>query len=203
MKSTLQLILTLTVICLVAGVFLGVVNALTDAPIAAALREEKLAAIRAVLPPFDNTPDTDTVTVKEVGRDWTFFIGRKGGAYSGTAFTTASPNGYGGTITVMVGVDAAQRVNAIVILGQKETPGLGARIAEEGFRAQFAGRSIADTVWAVRQDQGDIDAITAATISSRAVVEAVKAGLDVYTGCAARIASSSPLRPQPSTSGAQ
>jgi Na+-translocating ferredoxin:NAD+ oxidoreductase subunit G len=201
MKSTLNLILVLTVICLVAGLLLGVVNVLTAEPIAAAQREEKLAAIRTVLPPFNNTPDTDTVTVEEAGRAWTFFVGRLDGVFSGAAFTATSPNGYGGPITVMVGVDAARCVNAVVVLSQKETPGLGARIADEDFRAQFAGRSIADTAWAVRQDQGDIDAVTAATISSRAVVAAVKAGLDVYSAHAARMAAPSPLDPPRSTPG--
>ena len=68
----------------------------------------------------------------------------------------------------------------VVVLEQKETPGLGAKIDSSGFRSQFAGLPIGDTRWAVKKDQGDIDAITAATISSRAVTEAVKEGLDIY-----------------------
>ena len=80
----------------------------------------------------------------------------------------------------MVGVNAAGEIQGVEILKQLETPGLGARITEPGFRQGFAGRNIADTDWRVRKDGGDIDQITAATISSRAVVEAVKAGVEVF-----------------------
>ena len=187
MKDTFKLILVLTVICLVAGLLLGGVNTLTQERIQQALREEKLAALREVLPAYDNEPDADAVIIEDRGRSWTFYVAREGATFSGAAFETASEKGYGGLIGVMVGVTADGRVNGLEILSQKETPGLGARIQEPAFKQQFAGRSIHDTVWAVRKDQGDIDEITAATISSRAVVEAIKTGLDVYEEHAALI----------------
>ena len=92
----------------------------------------------------------------------------------------ASPKGYGGTIRLLVGVNAAGTVQGLAVLEQKETPGLGAKIKDDGFRGQFKGLRIIDTRWKVRKDGGDVDEITAATISSRAVVEAVARGLDVY-----------------------
>jgi len=180
MKETARLVVSLTVICVVAGLLLAWVNDLTAGPIASAAREEKLAAIRAVLPPFDNEPDTDTVTVTQNKQEWVFYLARKGGAFAGAAFETRSSEGYGGTIRLMVGVTADGKVKAIQILEHKETPGLGAKISTAEFRGQFANKDIKKTKWAVKKDGGDIDAITAATISSRAVTQAVKEGLDVY-----------------------
>lgn len=180
MKQTLRLVLVLTVICVAAGVMLAWVNSIAAEPIEKAARAEKVAAIKTVLPPFDNDPDTDTVTVAADGKDWTFYVGHKDGAYAGAAFETVSHEGYGGDIRIMVGVTDDDNVSAIEILAAKETPGLGAKIAGDAFKQQFAGRAIAGTRWQVRKDRGDIDQITAATISSRAVVNALKKGLDVY-----------------------
>jgi len=177
MKETIRLIATLTVICLVAGVLLALVDRLTSEPIAKARREAKLVAIRNVLPPFDNEPDKDVVVIDD---NWKFFVGRKDGAFAGAAVESSTTKGYGGTIKVMIGVTADGKLRGIEILEHKETPGLGAKIASRAFRSRFAGRDIAKANWAVKKDGGDIDHITAATISSRAVVEAVKAGLEVY-----------------------
>lgn len=180
MKELARLVLTLTVICVLSGLLLGWVHGLTEEPINAALREERLAAVWQVIPPFDNSPDEDAVTVTEDGREWTFYVGRKEGRFSGTAVESFSDKGYGGTITVMVGITADGHLQGIQILQQQETPGLGARIQEADFKDQFSGKSITETRWAVRKDQGDVDQITAATISSRAVVDAVQRGIKVY-----------------------
>jgi electron transport complex protein RnfG len=180
MKETLRLVVVLTAICLFAGLLLAWVSGITEAPIKAAARAEKTAAIRTVLPEFDNEPDADARTIDAGGRAWTFYIGRKEGRFVGAAFETMSNAGYGGEIAVMVGVNAADEVTAIEILRAKETPGLGAKIADPTFKALFAGKHAGRTNWKVRKDQGEIDELTAATISSRAVVAAVKEGLDVY-----------------------
>ena len=79
----------------------------------------------------------------------------------------------------MVGVTADKSLCAIDVLKAKETPGLGAKIDAPEFKEQFNGKGIEATKWAVTKDQGDIHAVTAATISSRAVVAAVSQGLDV------------------------
>jgi electron transport complex protein RnfG len=93
------------------------------------------------------------------------------GEKSGYAFI-ASGSGYGGDIDILVGLDSGFKIKDISILTQTETPGLGARITESTFTDQFKGLS-ADEV-ALRSDNGMIDAITGATISSRAVVDAVR-----------------------------
>jgi Na+-translocating ferredoxin:NAD+ oxidoreductase subunit G len=180
MKEIARLSVVLTVICLAAGLLLAWVNHLTAQPIEETERRVKMAAIRKVLPPFDNEPDQNIFAAEWNKERWTFYVGRKTNTYAGAAFETRSKKGYGGSITLIAGVNAEGALQAIEILQQKETPGLGAKIQDKAFTSQFRGKSIARTRWALKQDQGDIDSITAATISSRAVVEAVKTGLDAY-----------------------
>jgi electron transport complex protein RnfG len=179
--ESFKLVAILTIICTIVGALLAVVHDVTEKPIAAAAQGEKGDAIAMVLPPCDNHPAQETVIVDSDDGPWTFFVARQGGRFVGAAFETTSSKGYGGDIAVMAGVNASGAVQAIKVLAHQETPGLGAWISGEEFPGQFAGRSIADTQWAVSKDGGDIDQITAATISSRAVTEAVKRGLDVYT----------------------
>ena len=84
----------------------------------------------------------------------------------------ATGNGYGGDISILVALDDAEAVKGIVILSQQETPGIGARITGDEFTGQFAGMDIDDIN--LRQNGGQIDGITGATISSTAVVNAVR-----------------------------
>lgn len=180
MKDTAKLIFILTIICLVAALLLAWVNDLTAQPILEAERAVKMDAISKVLPQCDNEPDADKMTLEQDGKIWTFYIARKNNKFVGAAFEAMSSEGYGGEIRIMVGVSANGNVQAIEILEHKETPGLGANIDGDEFKASFANRSIEKTTWQVKKDHGDIAGITAATISSRAVIEAVKNGLDVY-----------------------
>jgi electron transport complex protein RnfG len=80
--------------------------------------------------------------------------------------------GYGGEISILVGLKDENTIKGITIISQTETPGLGSRIAESSFTDRFAGLNIADV--ALRQEGGQIDAITGSTISSRAVIDAVR-----------------------------
>ena len=180
MKNLIRMVLTLTVICAGAGALLAWVNEKTAGPIEETERAVKLDAIKKVLPACDNDPGADVIELTHAEADWTFHVARQGATFVGAAFEVSSMKGYGGLIRVMVGVTADGKLNAIKILEQKETPGLGAKIESDEFRGQFAGRSIADTNWAVKKDKGDVVEITAATISSRAVTEAIKQGLDVF-----------------------
>jgi electron transport complex protein RnfG len=93
------------------------------------------------------------------------------GAEVGYAFLAVG-KGYGGEISILVGLEDEATLKGITVISQSETPGLGSRIAESAFANAFAGVSIDDV--ALRQEGGQIDAITGATISSRAVVDAVR-----------------------------
>jgi electron transport complex protein RnfG len=188
MKEILKLIFSLTVISSAAGLLLAYTYKVTAAPIAAASQQGTTQALAAVLPPFDNNPAHNSVTFKDNDTAWTFHVARKSGQFIGVAFETASRNGYGGEIKIMVGITADGHIKAIQILSQHETPGLGTKITEAPFKPQFEGKPIAGTLWAVKKDNGSFDAVTGATISSRAVLEAVKNGIAAYTKHATEIA---------------
>jgi Na+-translocating ferredoxin:NAD+ oxidoreductase subunit G len=186
MKEIARLIIVLTVICAVAAAALSAVYTMTKDPIAKAAREEKLSAMRQIMPGFDNEPDAETVSIPngkdEKGNDITrtYYIARKGEEVIGVLFETSSPAGYGGTINVIVGVTTGGEITGVVVLKHSETPGLGAKITNPEWLAKFAGRSLQNTRWAVTKDGGDIDYTSGATISPRAVVAAIKDGLDGF-----------------------
>lgn len=185
MKDMLRLMVVLTSICFVAALALSQVYELTKEPIAHQKRLEVLRAIRVVLPEIDNEPDQDVVrlSVSETGaatRERTFFRGRLNGDIVGVAFVAESREGYGGDIEIMLGLDPQGSILGVEVLSHRETPGLGAKIVERSFLEQFAGRSLENTKWAVEKDGGDIDQITGATVSPRAVLKAVEKGLHVF-----------------------
>ncbi len=180
MKEIFRLCFVLTVISAVSAGVLAFVNQKTKEPIENSFREEKMKAVRAVLPEFDNEPDKDTVTLElENQAPLTLYIGRKGGSIVGAAFPVTAPDGYSGDIEIMVGVDTAGVVRGVEILRHLETPGLGAKIVEAGFREQFENMDLEDK-WAVEKDGGGIKQITGATISSRAVTHAIARGLELF-----------------------
>ena len=169
-KYILRLALTLLLISAVVAAVLAGVNSFT-APIIAAAKEAKTQqAIEAVLPgggqEIEFTDDTGLVK-KVYASD------------AGYAIQVA-PMGFGGTIDMMVGVDKEGNVIAISIISQTETAGLGSVAAEktskgEAFRAQFAGMS---GVLAVDKDGGEVDSISSATITTRAITNGINAALE-------------------------
>lgn len=186
MKEVAKLAFVLTTICFVAALALSQVYEVTKEPIAYQKRLQVLRAIRAVLPDIDNEPDQDAVhlqvdsTNRGDSKEITFFRGRFTGELTGVAFVVETREGYGGKIEIMLGVDPHGTILGVEILSHLETPGLGSKVTEKPFREQFIGRRLEDTKWAVRKDGGDIDQITGATISPRAVVKAIQHGLKIY-----------------------
>jgi len=149
-----------------------------------------------VLPEFDNSPDTDTVELQD-GVDKkkqpamkTFYRGRSGNALSGVAFKVIAPDGYSGNIEVMIGLAPNEKINAIEILAHAETPGLGSKIVEDVFKDQFKQKNLDNADWRVKKDGGEFDQITGATISPRAIVGAVKKGLEFFRSHKTEIISS-------------
>ena len=181
MKEIFKLTAVLCVICLISGSLLAVVNKVTEEPIAKAAMKGKEAAIKQVLPAdTEGKMKISKVDIQDEHRNWVFYVARVDGKFVGTAVECSSNKGYGGEIKIMLGINAQDKVQDIAILSQHETPGLGAKMVEPEFKGQFKGKDIVATKWAVKKDQGDIDQITAATISSRAVTGAVKSGIDVF-----------------------
>ncbi|MCD6527271.1 MAG: RnfABCDGE type electron transport complex subunit G [Desulfuromonas sp.] len=186
MKEFNRLVITLTLIAAGAGMLLSLVESVTREPIAMQRSLQQLKALSAVLPEFDNSPDTDVVLL-EVGKDKkghpvqrTFFRARQGEQLVGIAFKVTAADGYSGNIEVMVGLDTHEHIVGIEILAHAETPGLGSKISESWFKDLFRERSLDNTDWRVKKDGGEIDQITGATISPRAIVSTVKSGLDFF-----------------------
>lgn len=177
MESTLKnMVLTLLVITLVASAAVGLVYQATVEPIAAAKKAKTIAALKEVLPPFDNDPSAEAKVENVDGLPITIYTGTEGGKLSGYAIQTGTKNGFGGLITLMVGFKPDGQIVKIEALTHNETPGLGDKIdsKKSNFSVQFSGKNPASYKLAVKKDGGDVDAITASTISSRAYLDAVQ-----------------------------
>ena len=189
----------LIAVAVVAGASLSVVNKLTEGPRAATEKARKMASIKNSLPAFDNNPSAsvrrflvdnadvirelapgEAIEEKEKFRVCEVTAATMNGSPVGYSISTFTEKGYSGKFTLMVGLDKNGAVNNITVLENKETPGLGTRMAEPEFKDQFKGRR-GDKPFAVKNDDGDIDAITGATISSRAFCDAVNRAFSVYT----------------------
>lgn len=176
-ESTLKnMISSLLIITLVASASLAGVYNLTKEPIAAAAKIKTENAIRQVIPPFDRI-ERFAVMPADGPDSLIMYRGYKGDSLVGTAVQTYSYNGFSGYIRLMAGFKADGSINDIAVLEHKETPGLGTKMSEPKFKDQFKNLNIAQLTGQqvkVTKDQGTIEAITAATISSRAYCEAVQ-----------------------------
>jgi electron transport complex protein RnfG len=177
--NILKLVVVLTVICAISAFALAIVYNVTKEPIAEQKRLEMIKAIKSVLP---SSAVNDPVKDKKVIEQRNVFIGKdSSGKVVGAAFKVVSNEGYSGKIEIMLGINSKDdSVNGIEILAMAETPGLGAKITEDRFKNQFKKRNLKNTNWKVKKDGGDIDQISGATISPRAVTKAVYNGLKFY-----------------------
>ena len=163
-STFINMLVSLLMVCLVSAGLLAGVYELTKADIAKAEQNKQENALKGVLPEFD-TIKTDSIEGAPV------FKAFKGDQYVGVA-TIASAMGFSDQIIIMVGLDKANKIVNYEVLSQKETPGLGTKCVD-WFKNQINGKRIS-TDFKVTKDGGDVDAITAATISSRAFLKAVE-----------------------------
>lgn len=171
----------LCAITLVVALALGAVNAVTAGPIAEQNAQKIKDSLENVMPGAESeqidVPEGTTVTTETKNATSVTILSvykmTKDGADAGYC-VEVGPTGFGGAVDTMVGIDSDGKVTGIsVISASSETPGLGARSTEPEFQAQFAGQ--VGTEVAVAKDGGSIDALTGATITSRAVSEGVVA----------------------------
>lgn len=167
--------IALFVITAVAGLAMAAVYSVTKEPIAIAQVAKINNAIKMVIPEFESI--SDTLVMPEDGKD-SIRIHRllKGTENSGVAVESYTDKAFSGRFTLMVGFMPDGSISNIEVLEHKETPGLGNKIALPAFKDQFKGLKIADIPaqkLKVKKDGGSVDAITAATISSRAFCDAV------------------------------
>lgn len=166
-------------ITLVASAGVGSIYQLTAEPIAAANAAAVTEALRQVLPDFDQTSE-EQLQIDQM--PITVYKATAAGAPVGYAVKSMTKSGFGGAITMMVGFDLTGKILNINVLSQAETPGLGTKMAEPEnvLLKSVQGRNPAEMNLKVKKDGGDVDALTAATISSRAYVDAVARAYNAY-----------------------
>ncbi|MDX9929158.1 MAG: RnfABCDGE type electron transport complex subunit G [Bacteroidales bacterium] len=182
-ESTLgNMLMALSVITLVASASLGAVYTITSEPIALAMLAKKNNAIREVIPEFNNDPSDEVYKVPVDGDTLYFYTGRLDGALVGTAVETFTMIGFSGEIRVMVGLLPDGTIHDVTVLKHAETPGLGDKMDKKksDWSSQFRGKDPRDYRLSVKKDGGDVDAITASTISSMAFCDAVSRAYNTY-----------------------
>lgn len=186
MRDLLKLVGAMVLISILAALALAKVDDMTKGPIAENKKKELVAALKEVLPPFDNDPAQDVresiVGKDKKGRDIkvTFFNSKQNGQPTGTAFKWVNHQGYAGDVWVLVGVDTGGAINSIKIVEHHETPGLGDKYTKQSWYDLFKGKSLDNARIAVKKDGGVIDYTTGATITARAATNAVREGLELY-----------------------
>ncbi|MDD2484996.1 MAG: RnfABCDGE type electron transport complex subunit G [bacterium] len=170
MKEVIKLGLALLVICAIAGLALGLTYNITLPRIKAQEEAARQRLYRNLLPGADIFKEITIGTHK-------YQMGLLHGQRIGVV-STVTGKGYGGDIVIVVGIDQVGRVTGVSILSQNETPGLGSKAAQLPFLRQYAGKGAEELK--LRVDGGKIDAVTAATITSRAVTSGVKGAVDQY-----------------------
>ncbi len=162
----LRLTLTLFLITAIVALLLGAVNAVTADRIAQLTAEKTAEALQEVLP-ADSYEEIAYTGEESLVK--TIYA-----ASSGGYVVEVTPSGFGGEIDMVVGIDESGAVTGISIIDMSETSGLGANASREDFRSQFVG---AEESVAVTKDGGSIDALTGATVTSRAVCNGVNAAI--------------------------
>ncbi len=178
-SSFMNMVLCLFAICVVCSGLLAGVYALTAEPIASAAAAKNEAAIKEVLPETVATIEEER-TVEFEGGSYTYNLAYdQQGNTVGCAINVA-PVGFGGPIQIKVGFYANGVICNTKVLSQAETPGLGAKCVEPAFAGQFKDFDPAQRKLAVKKDGGDVDAITASTITSRAYTDGLALAAKVF-----------------------
>jgi len=187
LESTfINMLIVLTVVSLIAAYALASVFNMTKEPIEQAALKKKIEAIRAVAPAFDNDPNKDMFKLPAFeaasGLDsLEIYPAKKDGGVVGYAVKSYTMKGFSGYIEVMIGFEKDGTIKNYSVLKHSETPGLGSKMptwfSNDAKPSHcFKGKNPKDTKMQVSKDGGDIDAITAATISSRAFLDAINRG---------------------------
>lgn len=187
----------LGIVCALAACILAFTSTMTKAAITRNLEAKNSKALEEILPSFDNQPDKEKATFKDNGVEVIFFPATKDGRLVGIAAQAESGKGFGGKLTVMASLTPEGAIDNVIVTRNNETPGLGtvvtdrklqkniAQIFSSSSQAEskglppnpvldsFRGQNANAAPWKVRKDGGTVESITGATISSRAVADAM------------------------------
>ncbi|MCI1966389.1 MAG: RnfABCDGE type electron transport complex subunit G [Oscillospiraceae bacterium] len=173
-KDVLKPTLVLVIICMVVTACLAGTNLLTKGAIAAQNAKEAEESRKVALPvaeSFEQSPENEEC-----------YVGKKGSDIAGYVFTTEADS-YGGKIKVMTGIGADGNVTGVVLLSTSDTPGLGLNAKQESYREQYKQKTPEKGFEVVKggtAQEGQINAITGATITSKAVTTAVNQAIEEY-----------------------
>ncbi|MBQ0096460.1 MAG: RnfABCDGE type electron transport complex subunit G [Bacteroidales bacterium] len=186
-SSFANMVLCLSTVTLVCGALLAYVYTVTEEPVRQAAEARTQKAIADVTPVFDSLEDAVTA-------DGMPYIVAKNSAGEAVAYVLdASSVGFGGKISLKVGFLPDGTIFKTSVLSHSETPGLGAKCTDPAFAGQFERFDTSSKVLSVRKDGGDVDAITASTITSRAYCKALQNATDAYRAIAATFVVEEPL----------
>lgn len=201
-SSLVNMAVVLTAVAVIAGLLLGYVNQITAEPIANANAKSLNEAITVVMPKgYDNNPTNDVDTARINGILYKIYKATRSGEFVGAA-VESSADGFGGKLTVLVGFDKNGNITDYSLLEQSETPGLGEKakywfkpqaktkslleslfhfdVATEQKQSNILGMNPGKTPLSVSKDGGNVDAITASTITSRAFLNAINNAYAAY-----------------------
>ncbi len=181
-STFLNMVFTLLIVTLVASAALGFVYELTKEPIKSAKNAKKDLAIQRVMPEYTNNPSNDVKAVAVDNDTVYIYYAVNNKDTVGIAVETFTNEAFGGNMKLMVGFVPDGTIREIAVIEHKETPGLGDKIlqAKSDWSVQFEGKNPDDFQISVKKDGGDVDAITASTITSRAYCDAVKRAYEVF-----------------------
>jgi len=182
-SSLLNMIVGLGGVALIASALLGGVYAVTKEPIELAKAKKLKEAIQLVTPEFDNDPAVEMYMLPIDNNDSLIcYPVSMGGELVATAIKTYSDKGFSGRFYIMVGLDKNGTIINTAVLEHAETPGLGDKMDKKksDWSDQFNDKDPATFKLEVTKDGGDIDGITASTITSRAFCEAVQQAYETY-----------------------
>ncbi|MDD2414316.1 MAG: RnfABCDGE type electron transport complex subunit G [Eubacteriaceae bacterium] len=188
-KKVGKLAIILFLISAIAALLLGLTNYVTKDIIAAQSEKKNIEARQEVLADADSFKKVDNIEQVAQTADSAnasivveAYSGYKGDQLVGYTVKT-TPKGYGGDVEVLTGIGVDGKVSGVTILDQSETAGLGARCVEPSFQQEYQGKDASKELSVVKTNPTDnqIQAITGATITSKAVTKGVNASMKIYS----------------------
>ena len=182
LKNAVAPIFALVTIAVIAAFAVGIIHQITLDPIQEAKDNQELAAIAEVVNEFDNNPfeEKQIIVTKNKKHKLIMYPARKEGVLNSVAIKSYTNTGFGGRIELMAGFNVDGSIKNFKIISAHETPGLGSKVDEPRFKKQLENFHPQKQILKVRQDGGEVDAVTAATISSRAVLRAINRAFDAF-----------------------
>lgn len=181
-SSLLKMFLTLFLIAVIAAIGLASIYNITKGPIEISKKQKKNDAIQSVLPGFKGELKKHELTLANEQYPVILHMAYNNGELFGAAIETYSNKAFSGRFDIMVGLDTNGNILGSAVLSHSETPGLGDKITDTGshFVQQFIGMNPKEKPLRVTKDGGEVDAITAATITSRAYCEAIERACNAF-----------------------